>query len=182
MPLDVQALVQANKDKRAVHDPILIAVVQSVRQTMLDCVWEDFRPSEAEGIVAALGGVQDAYFVDRAYEAAEDVIEAALDAAYQKGAERMQEAATESVIEWKEGSNGVVATPTGSVTLQTWTATLDTVGVSVREVVPGRYCYELVPLVYRTAEEAKAAALEAATRGASPSPFRATHPVYIEKR
>jgi hypothetical protein len=93
-----------------------------------------------------------------------------------------KEPATESVIEWKEGSNGVVATPTGSATLQTWTATLDTVGVSVREVVPGRYCYELVPLVYRTAEEAKAAALEAATRGASPGPFRATHPVYIEKR
>jgi hypothetical protein len=66
--------------------------------------------------------------------------------------------------EWTEGTAGVVSTDKGPVTLRQWWTQTDRWGVVVREVVPGLFAYELRPLVYATADEAKRAALDAAAR------------------
>jgi hypothetical protein len=79
-----QGLLKAMKAKRAVHDPIILAIVQSVRADVMECLSDPAVPPEE---------VQDAYFVDRAAEAADDVIEAALINAYRRGAEAMRGAA-----------------------------------------------------------------------------------------
>jgi hypothetical protein len=76
------------KAKRAVHDPIILAIVQSVRADVMECLSDPAVPPEE---------VQDAYFVDRAAEAADDVIEAALINAYRRGAEAMREAAANAI-------------------------------------------------------------------------------------
>jgi hypothetical protein len=71
-------------------------------------------------------------------------------------------------IEWKESSAGGVHGYKGYIELKQWTCVTDNLGIIVREVVPGIFAYELRPRAYRTPEEAKAAALEAAEKWVSP--------------
>jgi hypothetical protein len=78
----IQKAIEEMKAKREKRDPIILAIVRSVRQDIGNCTGE--YPVE---------DVQDAYFVDRAYEAAEDLIEDALSDAYRRGAEAMREKA-----------------------------------------------------------------------------------------
>lgn len=80
--MNTQKLIDAIKAKRARHDPIVLAVVQSMRKLVADGPIDD---------------IQDAYFVDRAYEDAEETIELALSEAYLRGAEAMREAAMDAV-------------------------------------------------------------------------------------